>query len=265
MDLDNVLSDKPAPPVVIDKVPEAMDEKPETDALPQTEAFKEPAATPSVAKDEPAPTKVDEPAVVRDEKGRFTKSEPTVPVAALQEERRKRQEAEERLRQAEPQKPKTSVFEDEDKAILERVDAQLLPWKDRFFKFSVKAAKVGRDDYDAIAQVFSEAAAQDPRLATQLRDHDDPGEFIYSVGKQLHELGDVGGDITKYREKVESEWKGKFGELETRLKALEAENKALKESRDRQSKIPQSLNSEQSASPKDGVFAGPSPLKSILS
>jgi hypothetical protein len=129
---------------------------------------------------------------------------------------------------------------------------------------SVKAARAGREDYDEVVEAFMQASDADPTLAAAFRNADDPGEYAYTVGKQFKELGDVGGDITKYREKVDAQWKGKVGELEQRLTALEAENKALKESQEKRAKVPQSLNSEPSAASSAETFAGPRPLKSIL-
>jgi len=260
MNLSDVLSDKPVParePIV----------EPATDVKPEPTETVEPAAAPSAAKVEEAPQEA-APAV-RDEKGRFTKP-PEEQVdgrtQALREERRKRQELERELEQMRQAKPKTDFFENPDQALQERLSSHLAPLQERFFKLSVKAARgvAGRDDYDEVAAAFTEAADNDPTLMAAFRSADDPGEYAYTIGKQFKELGDVGGDITKYREKIDSQWKGKMSELEQRLTALEAENKALKDSQEKRAKVPQSLNSEPSAGSTAETFAGPRPMKSIL-
>jgi hypothetical protein len=257
VELADVLSDKPVP------TREAVTAEPVTDVKPADQA----AATPSVAK-ETEPTK--EPgSQERDDKGRYSKPPEEVDgrVVALREERRKRQELEAKLREIQAQKPKTDFFENPEQAFKERVTSELAPWQARFFKLSIKAAKnvAGREDFDEVTEAFMAASENDPALLNAFQSSDDPGEYAYTVGKQFKELGDVGGDISKYREKIDSQWKGKFGELETRLAALEAENKALKESKDKIAKIPQSLNSEPSAATNAETFAGPRSLKSILS
>lgn len=262
MNLADVLSDKPVParePIV----------EPATDVKPEPAQAVEPAAAPSAAK-EPEPAKEPAPTQARDDKGKFTKpQEEQVDgrTQALREERRKRQELERELQQLREAKPKTDFFENPDQALNERLSSHLQPIQERFFKLSVKAARnvAGREDYDEVAQAFTEAADNDPTLMTAFRNADDPGEYAYTIGKQFKELGDVGGDITKYREKIDSQWKGKLGELETRLTALEAENKALKESQEKRAKVPQSLNSEPSAATAAETFAGPRPLKAIFS
>lgn len=262
MDLADVLSDKPVP------TREPIIDEPATDVKPDPVQEAAPAAAPSAAK-EPEPAKEPASTQARDEKGKFTKP-PEEQVdgrtQALREERRKRQELERELQQLREAKPKTDFFENPDQALKERLHSELAPMQERFFKLSVKAARnvAGRDDYDEIVQAFTEAADADPALMAAFRNADDPGEYAYTIGKQFKELGDVGGDITKYRQKIDSQWKGKLSELETRLNALEAENKALKESQEKRAKVPQSLNSEPSAASSAEKFAGPRPLKSIL-
>jgi hypothetical protein len=259
MNLADVLSDKPVParePIV----ESATDVKPEP-------AIAEPSAAPSAAK-EPEPSKEAALTQARDDKGKFTKPQEEVDgrTVALREERRKRQELERQLQEFQQAKPKTDFFENPDQALSERLQSHLAPIQERFFKLSVKAARnvAGREDYDEVVNAFTEAADNDPTLMTAFRNADDPGEYAYTVGKQFKELGDVGGDITKYREKIDTQWKGKFSELEQRMNALEAENKALKESQEKRAKVPQSLNSEPSAASSAETFAGPRPLKSIL-
>lgn len=269
MDLNDVLSDKPAPTRT--EVSEgATDVKPDETKV---ETKTEPAATSAVKETKPE-TKVETEKSEkteeegesrgRDDKGRFVK---TVPHEALHAERTKRQALEQELQQLRsqqpPQKP-TSVLEDEDKAFSERLSKATQPLMERFFKLSVKTARQGRQDYEEVAAVFQEAAVKDPTLWDHFRASDDPGEYVYNVGKQIKELGDVGGDILKYGEKKRSEGAAEVEALKAQIKAKEAEIAALKESKERQDRIPQSLNGEQSATSRGDQFSGPKPISSIL-
>lgn len=270
MNLNDVLSDKPIP-ARTETTESATDVKPAETT--QVETKPEPAASSAAQETKPEPkadAKAEKPedkgeSRDRDDKGRFVK---TVPHEALHAERTKRQALEQELQQLRsqqpPQKP-TSVLEDEDKAFTERLSKATQPLMERFFKLSVKTARQGREDYEEVAAAFQEAAGNDPKLWEQFRASDDPGEYVYSVGKQIKELGDVGGDILKYGEKKRSEGAAEADALKARIKALEAEIAKSKESAERQDKIPQSLNGEQSATTRSGNFSGPTPLKSILS
>lgn len=200
----------------------------------------------------------------RDEKGRFQK---TVPHEALHAARQENRQLREQLEKAQQPKPPPSVLEDEDGAFNARINQATAPLQEKLFRLSVKAAKnlPGREDYEEVAGAFMEAAEKDPKLMKAFRDADDPGEYAYSVGKQIRELSDVGGDIIKYGEKKRAEGSAEVATLKDEIKVLKAEIESLKSSKEKQSKVPQSLNSEQSAAGKDNGYGGPRPLKSILS
>jgi hypothetical protein len=269
VELTDVLSDKPIP-ARTETTESATDVKPvetkvETPDPAASSAAKE---TKTETKEPEKPeTRVEDASRDRDDKGRFTK---TVPQEALHAEKAKRRELEQKLQQLQqqqaPPKP-TSVLEDEDKAFAERLSKHTQPIIERFFKLSVKAARnaPGRTDYEDVAASFTEAAESNPQLWSDFRNSDDPGEFVYSIGKQHKELGEVGGDILKYGEKKRAEGAAQADSLKAEIAALKAEIGALKESKDKQDKVPQSLNGEQSATAKGSSFAGPTPLKSILS
>lgn len=267
MELLDVLSDKPIPArTEVETTESATDVKPE----PVKETAPDPAAS-SAAKEtdkaEAKPETVEQKpdARDRDDKGRFVKH---VPQEALHAERVKRQELEAKLKALEQQKPVTSVLENEDQAFSERLSKATAPIQEKFFRLSVKLAKnaPGREDFDDVVGSFLQAAQADPRLDEAFRNSDDPGEYAYIVGKQIRELADVGGDILKYGEKKRAEGSAQAEALQTQIKALQAEIETLKKSQERREKIPQSLNGEQSATARgDGNFAGPTPLKNLLS
>lgn len=169
---------------------------------------------------------------------------PRADVAAIMDERRKRQALEAKVRELES-KPevKPSVFDDEDKAISSRVAEGTRGLREMLYKQSVKTARIlYKEAYSDAESAFMEAAEADPRLYEGLRSCDDPGEYIYSVGLQIRELADVGGDFIKYREKVTAQGKAELDALKAQFDALKAENEALKTAQKDLEAIPRSLN-----------------------
>ncbi len=244
-----------------DRPPPAKDE-------PKEEIIDEPEAPdPEDAVDEPE--KPDEPPATDPPKEPAKEPEPpvkTVPHQALHEERKRREAAEARLAELEKQRPpKTSVLEDEDKAFNERLAEATAPIRQQFFKLSVNAAKrvPGREDYDEIYDFMNAEIQANPDLFNQL-DQDDPGESIYKVGKLRKELAEVGGDFSKYREHITAKTQAELNQQKQEIATLKAELAALKASAEKKAKLPSSLNAEPSGSPKEEVFAGPKPLKSVF-
>jgi hypothetical protein len=194
MDLSTILSDKPLP-ARTDST-ERTDDKSriEVDEPVGSGPDDEETATTSVAPEAKAEAKVETPAETpaeekaRNEKGQFQK---TVPQEALHAERQKRQELERKLAE-QSQKPPPSVLEDEDGAFNARIALATAPLQEKLFKLSVKAARnvPGREDYSEITSAFMEAADRDPQLIKAFREADDPGEYAYTVGKQIRELAD---------------------------------------------------------------------------
>lgn len=275
MDFNDILSDKPLPAPV-----EETDEKPAEPEVPEKEpeAPAEPAA-PSAAKAEEPAAEAKAPEVedtaARDDKGRFVK---TVPHEALHAERQRRMELEARIQELEkldkqppaPPKAPTSVLEDEDKAFNERLTQATAPLVQRLFKMSVAYARKvpGREDYQEVYDFLNEESKKDPSIIQQLDAAEDPGEFIYQLGKTRKELAAVGNDLTKYREHAVASERAKYEQslqqLQQQYKAAQAELEALKKSKEKREAIPQSLNSEPSAPMKGEQFAGPTPMKNIL-
>jgi hypothetical protein len=255
---DKAFSDQPV------KAPVATDDKPEVDepVLDETEATtEEPAESSSAQEPKPGETPKAE--------GQTQEKVATVPHAALHAEKERRRQAEAELaalKSAQPAKPATSVLEDEDKAFQERLSAHTRPLVQRFLNMSIAAAKraPGREDYQEIYDFMNEEVREHPELMQVIDQADDPGEFIYQLGKTRKELAAVGGDITKLREQATAEMREQLTAKDERIKALEAELARAKASEEKRSKIPSSLNTEQSGSPKDDTWSGPRPLKAVF-
>lgn len=228
------------------------------------------AAPPAAAKEGPTVEKTEVKSErARDESGKFTKAEekpaekpvekPRPDVAAIIDERRKRQDAERRYAEllAQTQKPsgeKPSVFENEDEAISSRVTEGTRGIRESLYKMSVKTARAIYKDFGEAEQAFSEAMERDPRLIAGLQQSDDPGEFIYTMGIHVRELADVGGDLMKYREKVTASSQSKIDEQAKQIAALTAEVESLKKAQTDLEGVPRSLNSTSSGpSPKPGA------------
>lgn len=194
----------------------------------------------------------------RDEKGRFKTDEKDKSVKpdeiaslrkALQAERKKRQELEQRAKeQPKDEKPKTDFWTDPDAAVEERLSAREEKLRreseTRFFSLCEKLAKAKHDDYEAVVESLIQETENDPNLARQVfseaRQSDDPAEFLYSTAKHRSEMKAVGGDLGKYKESVEAP-------LREQVKKLEAEKKALEEKLEKLGKVPSSLNAQPSA------------------
>ncbi len=239
----------------------ATDDKPDL----AEEVEVEESAEPSSAKVDEAPPVTEE--VQEPQKTPETRIR-TVPHEALhaEKERRKALEAElAELRKAQ-EKPKTSVLDDEDKAFNERLSEAVAPVRSQFFELTVELAreKPGREDYDEIFEFMEAECKAHPELVTQIVSSKNPGETVYRLGKSRKELAAVGGDVSKLREHIEGEVLEKLTTAQARIKALETELEQARNSKKQREAIPQSLNSEQSASQKDEVFKGPTPLRDVL-
>ncbi len=220
------------------------------------------AAPPAAAKEVQAEAEkpADKPDRARDESGKFTKAKeaeepakaekPRPDVAAIIDERRKRQEAEKRYADllAQTQKPaeKPSVFENEDAAIASRVDENTRDIRETLYHLSVKAARSAYKDFGEAEQAFLEAMEKDDRLLHGLRASKDPGEYIYTMGIHVRELADVGGDLMKYRDKVTSASQSKIDEQAKQIAALTAEVETLKKAQTELDSVPRSLNNTSS-------------------
>jgi hypothetical protein len=231
--------------------PEAAVEKGEQTLVVTSAPHAEKVETTEKARDESGKFKATEKAV---ETAAKVEEKPTTraDVAAIIDERRKRQALEKQLRELQSAKSaeRPSVFDNEDAAISVRVEEALRPIKEANYKLSVKAARKEHGEvYAEAEQAFADAAESDPRLYEGLRSSDDPGEYIFSLGLQIKELAGVGGDFVKYREKVTGELSGKLGERDKQIATLTAQVEALTKAQKDLETLPRSLNSKPSGSP----------------
>lgn len=257
-------------------IEEILSETPEPEAPEQTET--------EIIVDPPSGIADPPSGRLRDEHGRFAKQEetgvekpqetPVEPVppteqanqlpkeeySALRAVRDENKELKKRLEALEaqktfvpPQQP-TDFWEDPNAALQQR-DEQLL---DKLFQRmeqrqqlqrmdqSEAAAKAKYPDYDEAFAAFSQAAQTNPRLAMELAQQPDPGEFAYSKGKAALALE-------------------KFGSIDDLLKAERAKWEAEVKAVVPQPRLPSTTAADGSVGSRSGPeWSGPQPLSEIL-
>lgn len=214
----------------------------------------------------------------RDERGRFASPTPEpvtpptpqpeerqphmVPVSAMLEERRKRQDLEARLQAA--QAPQIEV-KDEDywtqpldatrKVVQSETAALQAQIVDVKYSIAEDFARQMHADYDSVKQVFVEkVVANDPwalAVAQQLDGQRNPAKFMYDAVKKLTVIDQV-GDLSSFESRIRAEERAKV------LAEITSQRKPPPE-------VPRSLNSEQSApTPSTPEAFEPTPLGSIV-
>lgn len=200
---EDILSDKELP---------ELEEKPEAKAAEPKPAEPKPVVAESqgAKPNEPAAP----PAVVPDS------TEKHIPLKALEEERKKRQELERRLKEIEAAKTQP-----------ERQEPEFWSDPQAFISQSLTQVRVETSqatmralhkDYDEMEAFFVEQAqSRYPYLAAQVASHPNPALFVYQTAQRLKELDEVEkiGGISKLREQVAAEAEAKVrAEYEAKLK-----------------------------------------------
>jgi hypothetical protein len=261
MELDQILSGQPAPeppPPAPPAEPPAPQEAPPS--LPAVPPGENPPVDPQPGEPPAPPAGEQEPA--------------HVPVAALRDERKKRQDAEraaqeyqQRLAQyeqmvrqqqaAQQQPPRPDLFQDPDGAlnyVQNSLRNEILRSK---VETSVMVVRNQHPDYDDAEAAFLQACQGNEPLYRQMLNHPFPAEFAYRVGSQMRAMAEIGNDPGAYRERVRQE------ERERLRKEFEAEQ-AGKQARIRES-VPPTLAAARDTSGRfQPAWGGPPSLKDIL-
>ena len=195
----------------------APDESESTVETPEpVETSPEPEAPATTAEQPPEPP-VERP---RDEQGRWVKTEdrPQVPVSALIEERRKRQELEARL--AALSQPKPEVTDEQfwqapaqtAKQLVgehgHALQQQILNIK---YELAEDMTRTLHPDYDAVREQFiakvNEGDAWAVAIAQQMSAKPNPAKFVYDQSKKLQALTELeqAGDLNSLRERIRQE------------------------------------------------------------
>jgi len=214
----------------------------------------EPAKAAEPAKPEPvaAPAKPAQPEMTAQERAYL---------AAAQDERRKRQAAEERVKTLEaavPKEPEKQFFDDPEgylSKFKQEVQGAITTTR---VQTAESIARSRYTDFDEKIAVFVQIAQANPWIAQQCSAAADPAEFAYRLGKNQQELQQAGG-LDALRAKIEQETEAKVrtkleAELKVKAEAAAAERAAL----------PGSLSGARSTGVNRPVWAGPTSLDNIL-
>ena len=237
------------------------------------EEREQPAATPAAAPEAPQPQNAEtvetkQPAQAGGDDGATTAqgTEKHVPLAALEAERKGRQDwkekairfeeelkafkaAQQQLQQ--PQQPQQQLSQQE------QLQLQMLSTK---FDMSELAAREKHEDLDEMVNIFSEAARQNPALAAQLQTQKHPWEFAYKEGQRLKLAREMGDDPKAFREKLRAEVRAEILAEQQQQPAQSNQSAAPSVTH-----IPQSLASARSSAARgNSAWSGPTPLESMF-
>lgn len=243
MELDNILNSNDPAPVPEEKPERTRDEagkfakgeeaKPEPEKAPE-----KPAETPSAQK-EPKPKPETE----------------HVPVKALTEERRKRQELERRLAELErgqQQLPHPAQQPAEYNAYLQQ-QIQSMTINERMNTSElVTRDKHGDEAVDSALAMFEEAVQTDPSLQSKVLTERNPYGWLVKWAKTQEMVRQIGDDPDSYRAKIEQELRAKWEQ--ERAKAAPTPTATP----------PPSLASAPSAAVNSQEWVGPQSLNNIL-
>lgn len=206
-----------------------------------------------------------------------------VPLAALENERRQRQEAQAELQrmqaimqqnalmvqqplQEQPAVPdpwedpeaalqhQAQQIEQKFQAELAQRDAAMVQTR---IAMSEELMRSQHQDYDAVVDVFTHAAQNNEYLARQMMAAPNPAAFAYNAGRQMQLVQQVGSDPDAYRAKIEAEILAKHG--------IAPNGQAP--SRQPSAPVPTSLASTPSApvpASQNGGWDGPKPLDQLI-
>ena len=178
-----------------------------------------------------------------------TQSQTHVPLAALEAERRGRQDwkekairYEEELKQLR-QQPQQQFQQQTDP--LQNMQQQLINER---FNMSEMLVRQQYKDVDDKVNVFMEAARENPALVAALHQQRNPWDFAYREGARMLMLKEVGDDPAAYRAKIEAEIRAQ-----------------LQSQAQPQVNVPSSLNGARSVASRSApAWTGPTDLGNIL-
>lgn len=213
------------------------------DLVPNSPTDNAPDAQPAVPASEPSPAPSEEMGVAPQSEAApappAEDSQPevtgTVPRAALEDERHKRQELERQIhaltqQQQPPQyevppppqaEEVPDLWVDPEKALAYQAEQLRQEFKGQMAAFqqsefdnrvavSERLLSMQHEDYDAASKVYADAAKSAAErgnldMLHALRDHPMPAQYAYEVGKQMLAMQQVGSDPDAYRAKLRAE------------------------------------------------------------
>ncbi len=190
-----------------------------------------------------------------------------IPIAALKDERTKRQQAESQTQQAlarlqqyeayfqQMQNGAAQPEEEEDpiELIAQQVMSRLAPQNEMQMltakvEFAEQIARQKWDDYDEKVEYFKEAVRTNPFLLNELKSAQNPAEYAYNAANRILEAKQYGTAVPS-REQLEAEIRQKI------MAEIGMSNR----------QAPNSLATERSVGARSGpAWSGPTPLNELL-
>lgn len=185
-----------------------------------------------------------------------------IPKKAHLEERRKRQEAERRLKELEdrlnhqPQHVEPPSWDMDPQSAAAQLHNQFAM---QLFETKVATSEMlmreRHQDYDDIVAEFSEQARANPALIQQMMQHPSPAKFAYETGRQLRLMTEIGTDPEAYKAKLREQILAELGQSPT----PKADTKPA-------APVPRSLARDVSQQPRNnrGQYDGPPSLSELI-
>lgn len=219
----------------------------------QVEQVTEPVETPEPEQAEPAEESAP---TAQDNNGKH------VPLAALEAERKGRQDWKEKALRLEGEmkawREQQSAASQPQEPQVERNPFEVMQERilNERFNTSELIARQKYEDIDDKIKVFQEAMAKNPALYAQMRDQTHPWEFAYKEGARMLLAQEMGDDPTAYRAKVEAE---------IRAKVMAEMGQATAPVTKAAPNVPVSMaNARSSASRQAPAWTGPTPFDQML-
>lgn len=189
-----------------------------------------------------------------------------IPLAALQDERTKRQRAEDEARQMrdalaqyeayfqQREQPQPQLEEDPIAYFTQAVSEQLAPQLQQELltqkvQIAETMARQRWDDYDAKIELFKAEAQRNPFLLQQVSAAQDPASYAYNVANQIADAQRYNGQPAPTREQIEAEMREKI------LAEIGMSNR----------RAPVSMANERSTGSRSGpAWSGPASLDELL-
>jgi hypothetical protein len=185
-----------------------------------------------------------------------------VPLKALEEERKGRQDWKEKAIRFEEELKHMRAQQSQPQAQQPQQPQQPLPPEmvmlNERFNISEMMAREKYADLDEKFEVFQKAAADNPALGAELARQKHPYDWMYKHAQKLQALAEIGDDPTAYEQKMREKI---MAELQAAQPA-EAQPAATPAAAP---VLPKSLATNRSAAPRSApVWTGPTPLDNIL-
>ncbi|CAG9255967.1 hypothetical protein [Paraburkholderia caribensis] len=202
-----------------------------------------------------------------------------VPLKALEEERKGRQDwkekairLEEELKHVRTQTQQAPAQQTTQATTQTTQQPQQLTYEQALLNERMNMSEVmvrqQHTDVDDMLTIFQKAAAENPALGAQLAQQRHPWQWMYEQAKRITAMEEIGSDPVAYRERIKAELKA---EMEAGAQTAQTDQQATQQPAQQtpaaaaKPVIPQSLASARSAAPRTATtWTGPTPLNDIL-